>query len=242
MERNGSSISAIPSTGALDNESLLFIWEGDAGFPLPTQFRNKRSDCGSGSVRLIARPQLRREVVPSQHTRGWPPEKPLPSFLGVCPRAVAGPGARAGARPCLLARFPRFRCARTTPETHGPTSAVPQWGHPRETARDEQVGTGTRFIPSWCSRGAGVWSCCSPRAVSSTVTTASSNKCNNMPCFEKEERSFVTHRSPNLKSKAKTSQNSLKCWCPLLPEATFHCSPWGHEGGREGVGQRKDTK
>lgn len=118
MERNGSSISAIPSTGALDNESLLFIWEGDAGFPLPTQFRNKRSDCGSGSVRLIARPQLRREVVPSQHTRGWPPEKPLPSFLGVCPRAVAGPGARAGARPCLLARFPRFRCARTTPDPH----------------------------------------------------------------------------------------------------------------------------
>lgn len=47
------------------------------------------------------------------------------------------------------------------------------------------------------------------------------------------ERSFVTHRSPNLKSKAKTSQNFLKCWCPLLPDATLHCSPWGHEGGRE---------
>lgn len=222
MERNGSSISAIPSTGALDNESLLFIWEGDAGFPLPTQFRNKRSDCGSGSVRLIARPQLRGEVVPSQHTRGWPLEKPLPSFLGVCPRAVAGPGARAGARPCLLARFPRFRCARTTPETHGPTSAVPQWGHPRETARDEQVGTGTRFIPSWCSRGAGVWSCCSPRAVSSTVTvtTASSNKCNNMPCFEKEEfwgRTFFCH-TPFSKFK-KQSQNIPKLSKMLVPPA-----------------------
>lgn len=102
MERDGSSISAIPSTGALDNESLLFIWEGDAGFPLPTQFRNKRSDCGSGSVRLIARPQLRREVVPSQHTPGWPLEKPLSSGCarglsqGREPGQVLGPVSRQG--------------------------------------------------------------------------------------------------------------------------------------------------
>lgn len=191
MERGGRCIRAIPSAGALENESLVFIGEGRPGFHSPPSAETKAAIV-AGESRPITRPRLQGGCPEPAHT-ARPLEQPL--------RAVPG---RCSAR--------SFGRARTTPDTHGPTSAVPRWGqHPRETAREEQAAMGTHLFPPWCSPGAGVWWCCSPRAASSavTVTTGSNNKCDNMPRFDKNfgvKRSFVTHRSPNLKQ----SQNIPK--------------------------------